>query len=209
MFEKEKLPFLGILRGVKDKDLEGLAEVCINCGLQYLEITMNTDNAPQLISKMIKLAENKITIGAGTVLSLQDLNMALSAGAQFIVSPSVVDDVINQCVREKIPIFPGALTPTEVQKAWDLGASMVKLFPASAFGPAYIKELKGPFNKIRLMAVGGINEINISEYFACGADAIAFGAGIFNLKWMNENRYDLIGEKMSSLIVGYNKNISF
>jgi 2-dehydro-3-deoxyphosphogluconate aldolase/(4S)-4-hydroxy-2-oxoglutarate aldolase len=207
MFEKEKLPFLGILRGVNAKDLDGLAKVCINCGLQYLEITMNTNRAPQLISEMIKLTKNKITIGAGTVLNLHDYDLAISAGAKFIVCPSVVDDVIKQCAKESIPVFPGALTPTEVHKAWDMGATMVKLFPASAFGPTYVKELKGPFNKIRLMAVGGINEKNVSEFFASGADAIAFGAGIFNLKYIDESRYDLVENKMMELIESYKRRL--
>jgi 2-dehydro-3-deoxyphosphogluconate aldolase / (4S)-4-hydroxy-2-oxoglutarate aldolase len=207
MFEKDKLPFLGILRGVKDSELEELVKVSINCGLKYLEITMNTENAPFLITKMIKLAGNKITIGAGTVLNEKDLKLALSAGAEFVVSPSVIEKVINQCVKEKIPAFPGALTPTEVQKAWDLGAEMVKLFPASVFGPTYIKELKGPFNKIKIMAVGGVNENNVSDFFDCGADAIAFGNGIFDPKLIKEKRYDLIELNMYNLISCYNKGI--
>jgi 2-dehydro-3-deoxyphosphogluconate aldolase/(4S)-4-hydroxy-2-oxoglutarate aldolase len=194
MFEKDQLPFLGILRGAK---------VCIHCGLQYLEITMNTENAPQLISKMIRLTKNKITVGAGTVLNCKDYDQAAAAGAQFIVSPSVAEDVIKKCVKNSIPVFPGALTPTEVQKAWDLGATMVKLFPASVFGPAYIKELKGPFNLIRIMAVGGVDEKNISDYFSSGVDAIAFGVSIFNQKWMAEDCYDLIEEKLKTLIEKY------
>jgi 2-dehydro-3-deoxyphosphogluconate aldolase / (4S)-4-hydroxy-2-oxoglutarate aldolase len=208
MFEKGHLPILGIMRGIRKEDIKPLARSCIKCGLQYIEITMNTELAPLLISDMIEASENKICIGAGTVLNMADLEEALKAGAKFIVSPSIVDDVIKHCVRERIPVYPGALTPTEVHKAWDMGATMVKLFPASLFGPSYIKELKGPFDKIRIMAVGGVNETNVNSFFENGAEAVAFGASIFNLKWLKAKQYNLIEEKLNILIGSYKKWVS-
>lgn len=203
MFEKDKLPILGILRGVKEKNVQPLALSCIRSGLCYIEITMNTDGAINLIRQMISLPDNKLIVGAGTVLNMYDLENALKAGARFIVCPTVIKDVIQECVRQNLPVFPGALTPTEVQMAWDMGAAMVKLFPASVFGPSYIKELKAPLNSVRIMAVGGINEQNINYYFASGADAVAFGASIFKPHWLMENRYDLIEEKLIALIRSY------
>jgi len=203
MFEKGQIPILGIMRGIKTEDVEPLAELCIKNGIKYIEITMNTENALQLISNMKSTSKGRLVVGAGTVLNVVDMDQALTAGAEFIVSPSVVDNVIMNCVKNNIPVFPGALTPTEIQKAWDLGATMVKLFPASLFGPAYIKELKGPFNKIRIMAVGGVSEANIHMFFKNGAEAVAFGSSIFNLKWLREKQYGLIEEKLKALINGY------
>lgn len=203
MFESGQLPILGIMRGIRISDIEHLTKVCIDCGLKYIEVTMNTDQAPEIIHEMITSAADKLTIGAGTVLNTDDMDKALKAGAKFIVCPSIVEEVISQCRKSQIPVFPGALTPTEVHMAWNLGANMVKLFPASVFGPAYIKELKGPFDKIRIMAVGGVNETNIHNYFENRADAVAFGASIFNLKWMKDNRYDLVEEKLKALISSY------
>lgn len=208
MFGKDQLPILGIMRGIRKEDIEPLSKICITCGLEYVEITMNTELAPELISDLINVSENKISVGAGTVLNMSDLEKALKAGAKFIVSPSVIEDVIEECVRTKTPVFPGALTPTEVQKAWDKGATMVKLFPASLFGPGYIKELKGPFDKIRIMAVGGVSETNIRTFFENGAEAVAFGASIFNLKWMKEKQFNLIEERLNILIDSYSKMIS-
>jgi 2-dehydro-3-deoxyphosphogluconate aldolase / (4S)-4-hydroxy-2-oxoglutarate aldolase len=205
MFEKDQLPILGILRGIRKEDIAPITEICINSGLRYVEVTMNTENAPEIISEMKYLSGNKLVIGAGTVLNMVDFELAIKAGASFIVSPSIVEEVINACVHEKIPIFPGALTPTEIHRAWDLGADMVKLFPASLFGPGYIKELKGPFNKIKIIAVGGVNEANIHTYFECSADAAAFGASIFNLKWMREKNYQLVEDKLISLVDSYRK----
>jgi 2-dehydro-3-deoxyphosphogluconate aldolase/(4S)-4-hydroxy-2-oxoglutarate aldolase len=205
MFEKEKLPILAILRGVEEKHLKPLAEICINCGLKYIEITMNTTNPSHLIRQMIDAYGKKLVIGAGTILNKNDLEIALEAGARFIVCPSIIEEVIKECVMLDIPIFPGVLTPSEVQKAWDMGAAMVKLFPASAFGPSYIRELKGPFNKIKIMAVGGVNEENISIYFENGADAVAIGESIFNLQWLTEGQYKRVEKKICALIKSYRK----
>jgi 2-dehydro-3-deoxyphosphogluconate aldolase / (4S)-4-hydroxy-2-oxoglutarate aldolase len=200
MFEKDKLPILGILRGITEISVKPLALTCINSGLKYIEITMNTKGAEDLIRQMITVSDNKLFVGAGTVLNLEDLNRALAAGAKFIVCPTIVEEVILECNEQHIPVFPGALTPTEVQKAWSLGATMVKLFPASFFGPAYIRELKAPLNSIKIMAVGGVNENNINVYFSEGADAVAFGSSIFKQQWIDEGRFDLIEEKIGALI---------
>jgi 2-dehydro-3-deoxyphosphogluconate aldolase/(4S)-4-hydroxy-2-oxoglutarate aldolase len=200
MITKDKLPILGILRGIEENHIEPLAASCINTGLERVEITMNTIGAPRLIKKMIRAAGTDLQVGAGTVLTLQDLEEAINAGAQFIVCPSLIEEVIKECVQNNFPVYPGALTPTEVHKAWDLGATMVKLFPASVFGPSYIKELKGPFDKIKIMAVGGVGVENIKTYFENGADAVAFGGSIFKLQWMREGRFDLVANEIRRLI---------
>ncbi len=206
MFEKSKTPILGILRGIEENSVEMLSDTCINAGLHYVEITMNTKSASNLIKLMNQAANGYLTVGAGTVLKLHDLEMAIFADAKFIVCPTIAEDVIKECVSLNIPVFPGALTPTEVIKAWDLGAEMVKLFPASVFGPSYIKELKAPLNFIKIMAVGGVNEQNINLYFDQGADAVAFGASIFKQQWITECSYDLIEKKIKDLIQTYRKH---
>lgn len=203
MFAKDELPILGILRGIRNEHLETVYNICMSSGLKHIEITMNTAGAPLLIRNFAELAGKNMIIGAGTVLSVRDTEDALAAGARYIVSPTVADDVLSYCAKNNIPVFPGALTPTEVQKAWELGATMVKLFPASAFGPKYIKELKGPFDGIKIMAVGGVNDRNIGEYFHAGADAVAFGASIFNINWLEENKTDIIRERLDALIKNY------
>jgi 2-dehydro-3-deoxyphosphogluconate aldolase/(4S)-4-hydroxy-2-oxoglutarate aldolase len=206
MFENNKLPLLGILRGIEEKDVKPLALTCIESGISFLEITMNTRGACDLIRQMMEISENNLVVGAGTVLNLQDLENALTAGAKFIVCPSTIDAVIKECSKLRIPVFPGVLTPSEVQRAWEMGATMVKLFPASVFGPSYIKELKGPFDSIKIMAVGGVSEQNIGQYFNCGADAVAFGASIFKPMYLREDRYDLIKEELNTFIASYKNN---
>lgn len=175
----KKLPLMGILRGIEVAMLEPLVETIISTGLKTIEITMNTKDAPLLIRKAVKLADRKLFIGAGTVLGMEDLNSALDAGATFIVMPAQVPEVIKHCVKNKIPVFPGALTPQEIYSAWRAGATMVKVFPAKFFGPEYFKEIKAPFNDIELLACGGVTPQNLKDYFANGASAATFGASVF------------------------------
>lgn len=190
----EKLPLMGILRARAELEIEALVEALISSGLRTLEITMNSRDAGSLISRAKKAASGKLDLGAGTVLSLDDAVKALSAGAEFMVMPCRVPEVAELCKREGIPFFPGALTPQEVWSAWEPGASMVKVFPSSMFGPKYFKELKGPFNNVKLMAVGGVRSENIGEYFACGASAVAFGGSVFRQELFEAGDYAAIGE---------------
>ena len=96
----------------------------------------------------------------------------------------LVDDIVGYCVNNKIPVFPGAFTPCEVYQAHEAGATMVKVFPAKVFGPAYFKEVKGPFNNIELLACAGVIPENIKDYFANGASAVTFGSSVFRKDWL-------------------------
>ena len=102
-------------------------------------------------------------------------------------------------------MFPGALTPNEIYKAWNLGATMVKVFPANVFGPSYIKDVKAPLNNIELLVCGGVSTSTIAEFFENGASAAAFGASIFKREWIENKRFDAIKNEISSLINAYNK----
>ncbi|HSV43288.1 MAG TPA: bifunctional 4-hydroxy-2-oxoglutarate aldolase/2-dehydro-3-deoxy-phosphogluconate aldolase [Candidatus Bathyarchaeia archaeon] len=193
-------PVLGILRGISAEDVCPITETSISAGLKTLEITMNTARACDLIKAMAKAADGRLSVGAGTVLSVDEVKAALDSGAEFIVAPVFDPEVVSFCVKKKIPVFPGALTPQEIYAAWQGGATMVKVFPSQFFGPAYFKEIKGPFQDIELLACGGVTAENIGEYFRCGASAVAFGGSIFRKDWMKEKRFDLIGEGIRRLV---------
>jgi len=196
----EQLPILGILRGISKKHLNTLIETIIESGLKTIEITLNTENALELIKTAKKISKGNLSIGAGTVLTEKAANDAIKSGAEFIVTPGLIDKVTKYCNHNKIPFFPGALTPTEVYNAWNEGATMVKVFPASIFGPEYFKELKGPFNNIELMAVGGITSKNCSDYFKNGADAAAFGSSIFKLERLEKKQFQQIKKDIIDFI---------
>lgn len=189
----KKKPVLGILRGISSEVVEPLTETVISAGLGFIEITMNTEGAPSLIDKMVRHAKGRITIGAGTVLDMDSLKIALGAGASFIVMPVLIEDVAEYCVTNKIPVFPGALTPQEIYKAWNAGATMVKVFPSNFFGPEYFKEIKGPFNDIELLACGGVTPDNMKDFFKNGAGAVAFGASVFKKEWLDKKDFASIG----------------
>lgn len=208
MISKDDLPLIGILRGIAEKDVKPLAEIFVEHRIKHVEVTMNTNNASQLIAMFNEAGGNKLNIGAGTVLDKKDLNEALSAGAKFIVSPSLIEEVIDGCLSKAIPVFPGALTPTEIHTAWTMGATMVKLFPASLFGPGYLKAVKGPFNNIKIIAVGGVGPQNIAKFIENGADAVAFGAGIVRPNWLKQNQYNQIEQHLKSLIDAFNSQSS-
>lgn len=193
-------PVLGILRGVEADMIEPLAEAIIAAGLGAIEITMNTKDAGKLIRKMVFCAKNRIAVGAGTALSINSLKSALDAGATFIVTPVLVEDVVKYCVKNKIPVFPGALSPKEIYDAWNCGATMVKVFPSGCFGPEYFKEIKAPFNNIELLACGGVTLENMKDYFASGASAIAFGASVFKKEWLEKKDFESIKKNIKAYL---------
>jgi len=194
------LPLLGIARGIKSTDVEPLVEAVIEAGLTSLEITMNTPTAAALIGQMRSAAGDRLMIGAGTVLDVETLAAARDAGATFIVMPTLIPAVVARCAADHVPVFPGALTPQEIHTAWTAGATMVKVFPAGAFGPTYLREIKGPFADIELMAVGGVTADNMAAYFACGASAVAFGASVFRREWLEARAYDRIAGEVGRLV---------
>lgn len=193
-----KKPILGILRGIPKDSLEILLETIVKSGLETIEFAMNTQGAPSLIRKAARCYGQKLMIGAGTVLSMADLKTALKAGATFIVSPVVIPPVIQYCVKNKIPVFPGALIPSDIYTAWQLGATMVKVFPASCFGPGYFKDIKGPFPQIELLACNGVTPENMKAYFKNGASAIAVGSSVFHKDWIASKKFYRIHRKIAA-----------
>ena len=196
-------PLIGILRGIDAASLEPLIEVVIRSGLETLEITMNTPCAAELIARARELAGDRLSIGAGTVLDRDSLDSALAAGAGFIVMPTLVEEVASSCRERDIPFFPGALTPQEIHRAWLAGACMVKVFPARVFGPEYFREIKGPFDSIRLLACGGVSADSIGEYARCGADGFAFGGSLFDPSWIAAGRFEQVEAGLKELLAAW------
>ncbi|MBI5873973.1 MAG: bifunctional 4-hydroxy-2-oxoglutarate aldolase/2-dehydro-3-deoxy-phosphogluconate aldolase [Candidatus Omnitrophica bacterium] len=196
----KQLPILGILRGIGAETLEPLVATIESAGLKTIEITMNTKGAAELIRKAVALSKKRLTIGAGTVLDLESLKSALDAGATFIVMPALVQDVMEYCVKNNIPAFPGALTPQEIWNAWKSGATMVKVFPSNFFGPEYFKEIKRPFGDVELLACGGVTPQNLRTYFANGASAVSFGASVFKKELLAKKDFLTIGESIKKYI---------
>ena len=138
-------------------------------GVRALEITMTSPGALDAISETSKRLGDDAIIGVGTVLDPETARAAILAGAKFVVSPVLNLDVIRLCQRYSVPCIPGAFTPTEILRAWEAGADVVKVFPATKLGPSYFKDLLGPLPQLRLTPTGGVNLENAGEFIKAGA----------------------------------------
>ncbi len=188
-----KVPIIGIIRNISANDVAAILPVYADAGLTTIEITMNTPGAVDMISHALQHYAGTLNIGAGTVCTEDELDRAIGAGAQFIVTPVVNEEIIKKCVSLTIPIFPGAFTPTEIYNAWALGATMVKVFPGSLLGPGYIKEVKAPLDQIKLIPTGGITLDNILSFKKAGASGYGMGSHLFNNAMIKQQ--DLAGLK--------------
>jgi 2-dehydro-3-deoxyphosphogluconate aldolase/(4S)-4-hydroxy-2-oxoglutarate aldolase len=199
----KKLPVVGILRFFKRAEVEKLVPASIEGGLCNIEVTMNTAGAEELIRLTADLVGGKGNVGAGTVTTVETLDRALKAGATFIVTPAVVPDVIQTCVERKIPVMPGAMTPTEILTAWRLGATMVKVFPADQLGPGHIKALKAPFPEIPLMPTGGVTVETLPAFKKAGADAFGVGGPLFDPKQVAAGNWGWFREQAARFAAAY------
>ncbi|MBC6999116.1 bifunctional 4-hydroxy-2-oxoglutarate aldolase/2-dehydro-3-deoxy-phosphogluconate aldolase [Cytophaga sp. FL35] len=170
-------PIVAILRGLNTTEVLRLAGSYLKCGFTTIEVTMNSPQVPETVQSLLKEFP-ELNVGVGTVCSMDDLNIAISSGSQFIVTPIINEEVIIHCKQNNIPIFPGAYTPTEIYKAWVLGASAVKVFPAT-LGPKYIKDVLAPLDQIKLLPTGGVNKENIKDFFKAGAIGAGMGGHLF------------------------------
>ena len=152
-------------------------------GVHVLEVTMTVPGAIGVIEQLTTMFGGDSLIGAGTVLDPETADKCIQAGAQFIVSPALNKDTIAFCRKNEVAVFTGALTPTEVVKAWEAGADAVKIFPASAVGGAsYLKSLKAPLPQVELIPTGGVSLATAADFIAAGAFALGVGADLVNLK---------------------------
>ena len=195
---------LGIIRGASPGSVQGILDACISGGLKFVELTLNSKRALPSIELASKDFSKGLCIGAGTVLSLSDTIQAVNAGAQFIVSPTLNVDVASYCGEKGLAYFPGALTPTEIEKSWNAGATMVKVFPASQMGASYFNTVRGPFNELLLMAVGGVDSSNAVEYLKAGASAVAIGGSVFTISRMKNKEFDSIETAIRDFVSAVN-----
>jgi 2-dehydro-3-deoxyphosphogluconate aldolase/(4S)-4-hydroxy-2-oxoglutarate aldolase len=170
---------LGVVPVVRARSAE-LAERAIQAlragGITVFEVTLTVPGAVELIRDLSRDGAQDIVIGAGTVLTAEDAERCMEAGARFIVSPGFDANLVAACKARGIAVMPGALTPTEVIKAWKAGANMVKIFPCSALGGAkYLKALKGPLPQVKLLPTGGVSATTAADYIAAGACALGVG----------------------------------
>lgn len=172
---------VAIVRGAESKDVVQIASALHEGGIKNIEITLNSPNALEAIEKVAKEFQGEMLVGAGTVLDPETARAAILAGAQFILAPTVNIETIKMTKRYGAISIPGAFSPTEILTAYENGADIVKVFPAS-IGAQYIKDIRGPLPHIPLLPTGGVTLDNIEEFHAAGAVGFGIGSSLVNTK---------------------------
>lgn len=190
---------VAILRGFPAAEVLNIAAALYDGGIRLLEVTLNSDDALPLIKKVSVEFENKMLIGAGTVLTVKDARSAIDAGAKFLISPTLDADVIKTAKDNAIVSIPGAYTPTEIFNAWKNGADIIKIFPAQTSD--YLKQVLAPLNHVLLMPTGGIDVNNINAYKKAGACSYGIGSSLVsNKEEMNELYFKNITAKAKCFV---------
>lgn len=168
-----------VLRRVEPRDaLLALADELVEAGARIFEVTFDARGAAGDLAALRARLGSECLVGAGTVLRLEQVDDARDAGADFVVAPILDVDVVAATLEAGLPAIPGALTPTEAATAWSAGATLVKLFPASAVGPSAVRELRGPLPEIELIPTGGVDAGNARDFLQAGAVAVGIGGAL-------------------------------
>jgi 2-dehydro-3-deoxyphosphogluconate aldolase/(4S)-4-hydroxy-2-oxoglutarate aldolase len=184
-----------IVRVSSAQEAMDVADAIKEGGVSCIEITMTVQGAIDVIKELTQKYKDEIIMGAGTVLDPETGRAALLAGAQFIVSPTLNIDLIQLAHRYSAVVIPGTMTPTEILTAWNIGADMVKVFPAAQLGgPEYIKALRGPLPQILLVPTGGVNLQNAGAFIKAGATALGVGGELVDKKAVKEKKFNFITE---------------
>jgi 2-dehydro-3-deoxyphosphogluconate aldolase / (4S)-4-hydroxy-2-oxoglutarate aldolase len=176
------------------------AEAVIAGGFRAIEITFSFPEASRAISKLAQNNERDLLIGAGTILTQDDVHEAVEAGARFLVSPCVLPEVIKAAHELQVAVIPGAFTPTEIYTARSLGADIVKIFPAVKFGPEYLRAVRGPLPQIPIMPTSGVDSSNVAEWFAAGAVAVGAVSSVLDPKLIRNGDWDRITNRAREFI---------
>jgi len=191
---------IAIVRGADPDSVVRIGQALADGGINMIEVTFDqksTDNYAATLNSIRALNTafgGKVLVGAGTVLSVEQLKLAKEAGAGYMITPSVDTEVIRYCRKLDMAALPGALTPSEAVAAWNAGADFVKIFPAGGLGPSYIKSIKAPLSHIPLIAVGGVSEKNIGDFLRAGCVGAGCGGPLVRKDLIAEGRFDELTE---------------
>ena len=201
MLEKVKeLGLLSVIRGPSPELTVKMVDALVAGGVLGIEITYSTPNAEEVVRTLTGKFGGSIVLGMGTLTKPEQVSSAIAAGANFLVSPICEPALVEEMVSSGLLVMAGALTPTEVYQAYTLGVDVVKIFPGSLGGPAYIKALKGPFPYIPMMPTGGVNAGNAAEWFATGVVAVGAGSELCPPQLAKEGKFDEITRRAAEFV---------
>jgi 2-dehydro-3-deoxyphosphogluconate aldolase / (4S)-4-hydroxy-2-oxoglutarate aldolase len=196
----ERSGVVAVIR-MKDPDkVQAVVDAIAEGGVKTIEVTMTVPGAIGLIAALAPRMPPGFVLGAGTVLDAETAAKVIDAGAQFIVSPIFRRSLITACHDRDVAVTPGCFTPTEILEAWDAGADIVKVFPATALGPGYIKDVRAPLPQVKLMPTGGVTVDNAGEWIAAGAVAVGVGSALLDTKAIDAGDYGVLRAKAERIV---------
>jgi 2-dehydro-3-deoxyphosphogluconate aldolase/(4S)-4-hydroxy-2-oxoglutarate aldolase len=189
-----EIGIVAIMRANSSEQLLAAADAVKAGGVNAIEVTMTTPGALGVIEEATSRYGDEVIFGVGSVLDPETARAAILAGAQFVVCPTLNLETIKMCKRYSVPVVPGAYTPTEVLTAWEAGADMVKIFPASVGGPPYIKAILAPLPQVKLVPVGGVNLKTTADFIRAGSEIVGVGSSLINQKLLEAKEFNTISE---------------
>ena len=201
----KEIGLIAVLRGPSPELTVKMVQALIAGGVKGIEITYSTPNAVKVVEDLHRQFGDQIVLGMGTLTEVAQAAEARSAGAQFLVSPITEPALGKAMVDSGLPVMIGALTPTEVFQAFKMGSDVVKLFPGSLVGPAYVKALKGPFPHIPLMPTGGVSAANVGDWYAAGVFGVGAGSELCPPQLAKDGKFDEIAQKAREFVAAVNK----
>jgi len=196
----ESCGVVAVIRLQDSSKLRTVVQALAAGGVKALEVTMTVPRAIELIGEIAPTLPADFVIGAGTVVDPETAHAAILAGARFIVGPVLRPAVIDVCHRYDAAVMPGCFSPTEILTAWEAGADVVKVFPATALGPSYFKDLRGPLPDLKLMPTGGVSLENAAEWIRAGAAAIGVGTALVDAKLVAAGDFAAITERAGRFV---------
>ena len=188
----ERAGIVAVIRIKEPERLKAVVDAIADGGIRVLEVTMTVPNAVKLIADLAPRMPAGFLLGAGTVVDAATAHQVIDAGARFIVSPVFRQEVIDACHARDVSAMPGCFSPTEILNAWDGGADVVKVFPATALGPGYIKDVRAPLPQVKLMPTGGVTLDNAGDWIRAGAVAVGVGTSLLDSKAIAAGNYDVL-----------------
>ncbi len=185
-----------VVRASSSEEALKIVDAIREGGIETIEITMTVPDAIGVMEAVAKKLGDEVLLGAGTVLDAETARISILTGAEFVVGPSLNEDLIRMCKRYSKIVIPGAMTPTEILRAWEMGADVVKVFPAGQLGgPGYIRAIKAPLPQVLLNPTGGVNLENAGEFIKAGASIISVGSDLVDKKAVSEGKFEILTRK--------------
>ena len=191
----EAIQRLGVVAVIRMKDadrLRAVVDAIAAGGVRAIEVTMTVPGAVGLIARLAATLPSDILLGAGTVTDVKTARDVIDAGARFVVGPVYRPEIIAACHERDVAVAPGCFTPTEILDAHERGADIVKVFPATALGPQFIKDVRGPLPQVKLMPTGGVSLDNAGDWIRAGAVAVGAGSSLLDARAIEDGRLDVL-----------------